>query len=213
MEYAAEIRKIAWVLFSTNGIKATSIEAICKELKISKKTFYKYYKNKEDLLLSIFTDKKDSLYKIFEQGVKDKQSPIEIFIKILLHLRIIFHQNNSKSLEDKTFLPIQQSIIVELSTIYPHVWEVIDDFRHKLVERIAAMLEQEKDEYIKENINTRVISTMLFGILDNIVQPEFLEKNNVTPIEAIDSVFTVLFTGMVRDEKHQELMQLISLQN
>ncbi len=47
---------IAWRKFNENGFRKTTIEDICRDLAISKKTFYNYFPNKEALVTEIITE-------------------------------------------------------------------------------------------------------------------------------------------------------------
>lgn len=42
-------------LFSKDGVREVSIDDICRKLCISKKTFYQYYAQKEDLVADVVT--------------------------------------------------------------------------------------------------------------------------------------------------------------
>lgn len=55
-EKFSQILKNALQTYLKFGIKSVSMDDLCKELKISKKTLYKYVANKEELLERIFVD-------------------------------------------------------------------------------------------------------------------------------------------------------------
>lgn len=44
----------AFSLFIQNGVKQVRVEAICQQAGVSKMTFYKYFKNKNDILQTVF---------------------------------------------------------------------------------------------------------------------------------------------------------------
>jgi AcrR family transcriptional regulator len=50
-----QIIEQALQLFNENGIRRTSVDAVCNDLRISKKTFYLYFATKEQLLEEIMT--------------------------------------------------------------------------------------------------------------------------------------------------------------
>lgn len=55
-----------WQLFNHYGIRKITIEQICREARISKVTFYKYFKNKEDFLYQM-------LESVFHVAMKEVQ--------------------------------------------------------------------------------------------------------------------------------------------
>ena len=69
-------------LFYSLGIKKVSVEKICTEAKISKKTFYKYYSNKNSLVIEILEELKDKEKNVFD-SIKNEDIPFgEKIIKI-----------------------------------------------------------------------------------------------------------------------------------
>jgi AcrR family transcriptional regulator len=60
-----------WQLFNEHGIRKTTIEQICATAEISKVTFYKYFKNKEDFLYQLmdkeYTEAITEVDQIFKQ--------------------------------------------------------------------------------------------------------------------------------------------------
>lgn len=66
------IMKTANVLFSQDGVREVSIDDICRKLCISKKTFYQYYAQKEDLVADVVTYNVERKKAEFEKLVEGK---------------------------------------------------------------------------------------------------------------------------------------------
>ncbi|MFT9487375.1 MAG: TetR/AcrR family transcriptional regulator [Tepidibacillus sp.] len=211
MDYSKKIKIKAWEFFIQQGIKNTAIEQICQELKISKKTFYKYFRNKEDLLLQIFMSNRQVFFGIFEKGLREKVPPMVILLRIIQQFKKMIRPQTNYSLneEETPFFPISPSIIEELPSLYPEVWQTIDGFRHDLLNQIANLLENEKEEYIREEINTKVISKMLFAIIEQIIHPQFLNTHKIPFHEVFNSAFTLLFKGIIKNEKQEEITRMV----
>ncbi len=56
MEIRDKIIKEAGILFTSNGIRQVTMDAIANEMGISKRTIYENFKDKNDLLMNILTD-------------------------------------------------------------------------------------------------------------------------------------------------------------
>ncbi|MFQ6793877.1 MAG: TetR/AcrR family transcriptional regulator [Thomasclavelia sp.] len=56
MKTKDKILKQAYKLYQTNGFNNVTIQDICKQSKITKPTFYKYFKNKEDTIIHLYDD-------------------------------------------------------------------------------------------------------------------------------------------------------------
>jgi AcrR family transcriptional regulator len=83
-------------LFWKYGIKRVSIEEICKEAKVSKMTFYKFFPNKIELAKTILSDVIDESMEKWEKLVK---SNIPIKEKIEELFTIKFEAANNISME------------------------------------------------------------------------------------------------------------------
>jgi TetR/AcrR family fatty acid metabolism transcriptional regulator len=80
MEYSvkSELRKkqiieVGKKLFAQNGYYGTHVESILQDAKIGKGTFYLYFKNKEDLFITIL----EEFLEQWENGLKDSLATIE----------------------------------------------------------------------------------------------------------------------------------------
>ena len=56
VETRKRIIKVASELFLKYGLRSVTIDDICNELRISKKTFYVHFKQKEELIESLLTE-------------------------------------------------------------------------------------------------------------------------------------------------------------
>ena len=68
------IMKTANGLFSKDGVREVSIDDICRKLCISKKTFYQYYAQKEDLVADVVTYNVKKKSEEFERLVDGKNA-------------------------------------------------------------------------------------------------------------------------------------------
>lgn len=64
----------AKVLFDKHGFKKVTIDEICKKAIVSRKTFYTYFGNKNDLVLIIFHEMMDNAFAIYKEIVESKLS-------------------------------------------------------------------------------------------------------------------------------------------
>jgi TetR/AcrR family transcriptional regulator, cholesterol catabolism regulator len=96
-------------LFEQFGIRSVSIDNVCNELRISKKTFYTYFPQKEDLVEAVLELKNRSKFEKFEKIFKDRNA-IDSLILIIKEIK--------KSLESDS-----QTMFYDLEKYYPKVFE------------------------------------------------------------------------------------------
>jgi len=68
--------------FQQMGIRNVSIDDVCAELRISKKTFYQYFNKKEDLVNAVIEHERALHQAKLQRNIKDKNA-IEIFVYMI----------------------------------------------------------------------------------------------------------------------------------
>jgi len=72
--------------FQRMGIRNVSIDDVCAELRISKKTFYRYFNKKEDLVDAVIEHDRALHQAKLQKNIKDKNA-IEIFVCMVKELK------------------------------------------------------------------------------------------------------------------------------
>ncbi|OQB29724.1 MAG: Bacterial regulatory protein, tetR family [Bacteroidetes bacterium ADurb.Bin174] len=72
--------------FQQMGIRNVSIDDVCAELRISKKTFYQYFNKKEDLVNAVIEHERALHQAKLQRNIKDKNA-IEIFVYMIKELK------------------------------------------------------------------------------------------------------------------------------
>lgn len=101
-------------LFEQFGIRSVSIDNVCSELHISKKTFYTYFPQKEDLVDAVLLLQKKNKYERFEKLFTDKNAIDSLIIMI---------KEVKKSVETESL-----TMCFDLQKYYPKVYE-----KHELI--------------------------------------------------------------------------------
>ncbi|MDD5185667.1 MAG: TetR/AcrR family transcriptional regulator [Paludibacter sp.] len=96
-------------LFDQFGIRSVSIDNVCNELHISKKTFYTYFLQKEDLVDAVLSNQKKNNNEKYEKMFKNKNA-IDSLILIIKEIK--------KNAECES-----QTMIYDLEKYYPKVFE------------------------------------------------------------------------------------------
>lgn len=74
----------AFTLFTHKGFKKVRVEAICRQAGVSKMTFYKYFKNKNDILQTVlkeWIDKKMAETRQILSGTDMLEERLKLFVK------------------------------------------------------------------------------------------------------------------------------------
>jgi len=174
--------------FFRDGFYKTTMDEIASELKMSKKTIYKFFPSKEDLITAIA--------KHFMEGVKSKVLPAlnsdKNAIEKLAELNTILAKISQK---------VSSKRMDEIKNHFPSLWSEIDSFRTKMMfGNITKVIDQGKAEGLFIDYPTPIIMNTLVSSIRAIVNPEFILNNNFSISEAALFVFKVVIGGIVTEK-------------
>lgn len=88
------IFEVAKLRFDRFGFKKTTIDEICKEIQISKKTLYQYFKSKEELFVGLFINEALAARKEIFEKLGHVENPLERLKRIMKITFEYFGQDN-----------------------------------------------------------------------------------------------------------------------
>ncbi|MBP6230390.1 MAG: TetR/AcrR family transcriptional regulator, partial [Paludibacteraceae bacterium] len=139
-----EILKTAANAFFKNGIRSVSVDDICDELRISKKTFYSYFRQKEELVMAVlgfFTRN----HQEYECKVEEREFA-NVVDKVLW-----MRQVTISGLQEKK----HERFFNDLFKYYPVVYDSFVKERHQFMEQLfLSQLEEGINQgFFREDIN------------------------------------------------------------
>lgn len=188
MEDQNKIVEMTEEKFFRDGFYKTTMDEVATELKMSKKTIYKFFPSKEDLVKAVT--------KHFMEGVKGKVVPalnsdknaIEKLAELINILAKISERVSSQRFD-------------ELKNRFPALWNEIDSFRTKMMfGNITKVIDQGKEEGLFLDYPTPIIMNSLVSSIRAIVNPEFILNNNFSIGDAASYVFKVVIGGIVTEK-------------
>jgi len=185
MEEKEKILVFARDKFFKEGFHKTSMDELARELKMSKKTIYKHYPSKENLIEEVVDDllrefsKKITL--VLEKEI-DAVGKIQGLLSILSNL----------------FLKISDKWLKDMQCYTPHLWAKIDAFRTRTMYRnIGKIFEQGKKEGLFEERPVELLLVIFISSMRAIVSPDFLLNNKFSYTEAVEQAFQILLNGIL----------------
>jgi AcrR family transcriptional regulator len=163
-----------------------TMESVAKDLSISKKTLYKYFKNRDDLLNGVFSLLKKEITDIFESTFKrNKCSFIAMFETIAL-------------LTPKLGIKMDYFSLEHIKRVSPKLWKDIKEFRSNQINKYIPLAIKSgiKNGYIRKDINAHVSSLIFFSLVDNIINPDFLMDASISGKDAVKEVLGIFFYGI-----------------
>ncbi|HAL57836.1 MAG TPA: hypothetical protein DCP63_15570 [Bacteroidetes bacterium] len=175
--------------FMQIGFSKVTLDEIATELGVSKKTVYKYFPSKQDLLRAGVQGALQGVEKNLERLVMSERPFIEKLVEVML----MISRNISK---------LSKKAEVDLQRFTPELWKEIDAFRReRLLPKLGAMIARARQEGIfRPDINDQVLILMLRHSVHGIMNPEVLSQHSFSPHDALRTIFKVLFEGALTDE-------------
>lgn len=156
-EKKIEIMEKASAVFMRLGIKSVTLDDLARELGISKKTFYKYFEDKNDLVRSIITAKTELDKAVCVTSINTSHNAIDSLYNISSNVI-----NN--------FSNINPSVFYDLRKYHSDAWEIM----HK-----------HKDQFVKEMLINNVKRGIKEGLYREDLDPEIMARLYVTSTDAL----------------------------
>ena len=170
-------------LFGKKGIKFT-MDDLAKELRMSKKTLYVYFKDKETLLLStvdyIFDGIKEEEYKVSEDTSLSTVEKLEKIMGVM-----------PDSYKDINFAGLYM-----LKDKYPKIYKKVGKRLESGWEVTIALLEKGVQEGNIRRIPVPIFKTMFEATLEQFFQQNILIKNKLSYGKALQEVISILLYGV-----------------
>ena len=170
------------------GVRAFTVESLAKRLAMSKKTIYKFFPTKENLIRSIMRFVFTQIDAAFNKVMVDEPNPAVQFIKIMETIAKFAGR-----------VPVDK--IAELKSLYPDIWREIESFRLSHQDDFYTILHDAQEHGLaRDDINMRATSIIYINIINSTFQPEFFLKNDLPIRETIRGFVQIVARGLFTDK-------------
>jgi AcrR family transcriptional regulator len=197
-EIEAKILDAAYKQFVDKGYKNTTMDDIAKSLSMSKKTLYKYFPGKLELLAASF------------EIIKNRLS---IKVETLLENKFITYTDKLKSMLTVVaadLAPINPELLEDLREHAPEIWMELQEYiRESAYLRFQKLIQEGVNKgFVSSKINVSLAVLMYASAIQNLIDPKFLsqfptemsEKMELRAIDIYDQVIHIIYHGILTDE-------------
>ena len=198
MSLKIEILEKSRELFYVRGYSKVTVDEIALGLGISKKTIYKYYSGKKQILEMIFYDFKrylsgevNSVLDNIDLSYPDKLKQIMTRVAVVL----------------SGMSPI---FFVDIQINFPELWDQLNRYKQEAAFlRFNQLIEEGiKTGYMKKGINKDMVVALYASAIDNLLDPHFLyqlpeeikEGMPKYPAEIFDHASHIIFEGILTED-------------
>lgn len=184
-----EIASAAKTLFWKYGIKRVSIEEICTSAPVSKMTFYKFFKNKEELaeylLIEMLTQWHNQYISIMNQNIDFSQKIKQV---------IALEQHASENMGEEFIQDIYNNEYVKLQEL------ITAERKRYNSEIVKDMIDAQKRGEIRKEIKPEFILYLLEDIANKVVDKN-LSKLYSSKQELIMELTNYFFYGIMNNKQ------------
>lgn len=185
MSEKEKILNFASEKFMRDGFYKVTMDEIAREMRISKKTIYKHFSSKQDLVESSFENLTQNLKVSLNKITEQKFSAI---VKL----------NNYSSFLIKAAFQVSDRWLSDLKLHSPLLWEKVDKFRKvTFISNISKIVDQGKREGTIVDKPNIIIITIMLAAIRSVINPDFLLNNNISANNAGKIAFDIIFNGIL----------------
>jgi AcrR family transcriptional regulator len=181
-----------------------TVDEIALGLGISKKTIYKYYSGKQQILEMIFHDFKKKLAGDVNNVIDNKD---------------LNYPDKLKQMMTRVALAlagISPDFFIDIQNNFPDLWSQINQYKQEAAFlRFNRLIEQGINAgYIKTDINKSMVVALYASAIDNLLDPHFLnqlpdeirEGMPQYPAKIFDHVLQIIYNGILSDQAKEKYL-------
>jgi len=185
----ARIINAAIKIFAEKGFYNTRISEIAHEANIADGTIYLYFKNKDDILISLFEEEFGKICKLMRAELNNTDDPVEkLRIFALRHLNMIL---------DNRYLA--EVIQVELRQSAKFMREYVNKVFLEYLNLISAVIREGQEMGIfRKDVAPGIIKRAFFGALDEMARYWVLSHaKKYTPDDSAKDISEIFIKGLL----------------
>lgn len=184
-----EIINVAREMFGEYGIRSVSVDDICRQVGISKKTLYQYYNNKAELLDSLLTQEMEN--------VKNEALEIKAEANNAIHSLLLVSK-----LIGRLSMNAKPAAAYDLKKYYPELYKKFVDIKRQMAyEGIVMNLERGmKEGLYRSDLSIEVIARLYIQKIEQMHDKEFLQHMEFSH----ECIFEIMFENHIRGIANQK---------
>lgn len=187
-----QIVDAAVIVIAENGYHQAQVSKIAKQAGVADGTIYLYFKNKEDILISVFQEKMgvfvDSLREIIQSG---ESSSVKLSKMIDNHFNVLAQNRHLATVTQLELRQSNKEIRLKINAVLKEYLKLLDEIL------IEGMLKGEFDS----TMDVRIARQMVFGTIDESITTWVMNEFRYDLMETAPKVRYLLLNGLTSQAK------------
>lgn len=182
-----QIIDAAVIAISENGYHQAQVSKIAKQAGVADGTIYLYFKNKEDILISVFQEKMSVFVDTLKEIVKSNNTSVEKLSKMIEnHFQVLANDHHLATVTQLELRQSNKDIRIKINEILKEYLQLLDNI---LIEGI------ENGEFDKD-LDVRIARQMVFGTIDETITTWVMNDFRYNLQDIAPKVILLLLNGL-----------------
>ena len=193
MTERGEVVEAACDLLLTRGWRGVTTDAVARRARISKKTLYRLFPNKEALLEAALRALVESSLARLDEILQAPEPPLLRVGRFLEELAEIFTQ-------------IQRQLLDQAREFNPRVWARIEAERRRRLKLVGELVREAQTQgLVRPDLHVDLWLALLRTAVEKMLNPERVLREGLSAPRILDTLRKVLFEGILTDEGRKAL--------
>lgn len=179
-------------VIAENGFHQAQVSKIAKKAKVADGTIYLYFKNKEDILISVFREKMGLFVSCIEEAMSGKETVEDKLLALI--------ETHFKNLSDNYHWAIVTQL--ELRQTDKRLRGKIGEILKDLLILLDTIIDEGKLQGVfKQEMDKRIARQMIFGTIDETVTTWVMKERKYDLVSLAAPIHHLLLNGLRNDSK------------
>jgi TetR/AcrR family transcriptional regulator, fatty acid metabolism regulator protein len=181
-----QIIDAAVIAIAENGYHQAQVSKIAKQAGVADGTIYLYFKNKEDILISVFQEKMGTFVEKIQNKIAGKESAVEKLLMLVeTHFQLLSADHHLAIVTQLELRQSNKELRLKINEVLKNYLQVVDQI---LVEG------KEKGEF-NPTLDVRLARQMIFGTMDETITSWVMNEQRYDLMALVPAVHQLLING------------------
>ncbi|MGM7702267.1 TetR/AcrR family transcriptional regulator [Pseudalkalibacillus sp. Hm43] len=174
-------------VIAKHGYHQSQISKIAREAGVADGTIYLYFKNKEDLLISLFQEKMGHFIDTTKNEIEHQHSVEDKLLKLIeMHFKQLSEDHELAIVTQLELRQTNRALRAQIGEVLKRYLHLLDDIIHEGV----------KQQVFQPDLDIRIVRQMIFGTLDETTTSWVMNDHHYDLTALANSVHDLLINGI-----------------
>jgi len=182
-----QIIDAAVIVIADNGYHQAQVSKIAKQAGVADGTIYLYFKNKEDILISVFQEKMSLFVDNLQDIIKESSSASEMLLRMIEgHFKVLSEDHHLATVTQLELRQSNKDLRLKINSILKEYLKLLDEILKKGIEVGEFM----------QDIDIRLVRQVIFGTIDEVSTTWVMKEQKYDLVAMAPRVHQILLKGI-----------------